>query len=38
LELRNGSVHKLLTVTPSAKNAAGQPLQLQPIQLTLTVN
>jgi len=28
----------IITVTPSAKNAAGQPLQLQPIQLTLTVN
>jgi hypothetical protein len=28
----------IITVTPSAKNAAGAPLQLQPIQLTLTVN
>ncbi|HZC65258.1 MAG TPA: choice-of-anchor D domain-containing protein [Candidatus Dormibacteraeota bacterium] len=28
----------IITVTPSAKNAAGQPLALQPIQLTLTVN
>ena len=27
-----------ITVTPSAKNAAGQPLQLSPIQLTLMVN
>jgi len=27
-----------ITITPSAKNAAGQPLQLPPIQLTLTVN
>ncbi len=28
----------IITVTPSAKNGAGAPLQLQPIQLTLTVN
>ena len=28
----------IITVTPSAKNAAGATLQLQPIQLTLTVN
>jgi hypothetical protein len=28
----------IITVTPSANSAAGQPLQLQPIQLTLTVN
>jgi hypothetical protein len=27
-----------LTVTPSATNSAGKPLQLSPIQLTLTVN
>lgn len=27
----------MLTITPMATNAAGQPLQLQPIQLTLTV-
>ena len=27
-----------ITVTPAANSASGQPLQLQPIQLTLTVN
>jgi len=28
----------IITVTPSVNSASGQPLQLQPIQLTLTVN
>ena len=28
----------MITITPSATSASGKPLQLQPIQLTLTVN